>query len=295
MAVRIGFIGLGVMGGHMARHLSHKYDLTVYDVDAAKVTQQEGGEKAGSVQEVGKKADLVLLSLPSSEIVKEVVCGTEGLIHVLEKGSAVIDTSTTEPTVSRTVAQALADKGIDFLDAPVSGGEGGARDAALAIMVGGDTTVFEKYLPVLQVMAKSVVRVGDVGTGGAAKLVNNMIVGATFSVIAEGFALAMKNGIDPATLYEAIKDGWAGSLVLDVAASGIIKQDYKPGGTIDLLFKDIGYALSLARTQNVPVPITAMVDEILKTARASGRGPYAQPIITQMWEKLLGIERGEAE
>ena len=214
---------------------------------------------------------------------------------MLHKGSAVIDTSTTEPTVSRTVAQSLAENGIDFLDAPVSGGEGGARDAALAIMVGADTTVFEKYRPVLQVMAKSVVRVGDVGTGGAAKLVNNMIVGATFSVIAEGFALAMKNGIDPAILYEAIKDGWAGSLVLDVAASGIIKQDYKPGGTIDLLFKDIGYALSLARTQNVPVPITAMVDEILKTARASGRGPYAQPIITQMWEKLLGIERGEAE
>jgi 3-hydroxyisobutyrate dehydrogenase-like beta-hydroxyacid dehydrogenase len=105
----------------------------------------------------------------------------------------------------------------------------------------------------------------------------------------------MKNDIDPAVLYEAIKDGWAGSKVLDVAAAGIIKQDYQPGGTIDLLFKDIGYALSLARSQNIPVPITAMVDEILKTARASGRGPFAQQIITQMWEKLLGIERGAAD
>jgi len=295
MAVRVGFIGLGVMGGHMAHHLGDKYDTTVYDVDAAKVARQDGGKKAGSVQEVGKNADLVLLSLPSSEIVTEVVCGAEGLIQVLEKDSAVIDTSTTEPTVSRALAQALAEKGIDFLDAPVSGGEGGARDAALAIMVGGDAAVFEKYLPVLQVMAKSVVRVGDVGTGGAAKLVNNMIVGAAFSVIAEGFALAMKNDIDPAVLYEAIKDGWAGSKVLDVAATGIIKQNYQPGGTIDLLFKDIGYALSLARTQNIPVPITAMVDEILKTARASGRGPYAQQIITQMWENLLGIERSAAE
>lgn len=295
MAVRVGFIGLGVMGGHMARHVGQKYDLTVYDVDAEKVSQQEGGEKAGSIQEVGKNADLVLLSLPSSQIVKEVICGAEGLIHVMDKGGAVIDTSTTEPTVSRALAQDLAEKGVDFLDAPVSGGEGGARDAALAIMVGGDAAVFEKYLPVLQVMAKSVVHVGEVGTGGAAKLVNNMIVGAAFSVIAEGFALAMKNDIDPAVLYEAIKDGWAGSKVLDVAATGIIKQDYQPGGTIDLLFKDIGYALSLARTQNIPVPITAMVDEILKTARASGRGPYAQQIITQMWEKLLGIERGAVE
>jgi 2-hydroxy-3-oxopropionate reductase len=294
MAVRVGFIGLGVMGGHMARHLSDKYATTVYDVDAGKVAKQKGGEKARSIQQVGENADLILLSLPSSEIVREVICGTEGLIHVLEKGNAVIDTSTTEPTVSRAMAQALIEKGIDFLDAPVSGGEGGARDAALAIMAGGDPAVFERYSPVLQVMAKSVVRVGAVGTGGAAKLVNNMIVGAAFSVIAEGFALAMKNGIDPAILYEAIKDGWAGSKVLDVAASGIIKQDYEPGGTIDLLFKDIGYALSLARVQNVPVPITAMVDEILKTARASGRGPYAQQIITQMWENLLEINRGEA-
>ena len=295
MPIRVGFIGLGVMGGHMARHLSRQYDVAVYDIDAARLAKQEGGNKAESAQEVGKHADLVFLSLPSSEIVKAVVCGAEGLIHVMEKGSAVIDTSTTEPTVSRALAQALADKGIDFLDAPVSGGEGGARDAALAIMVGGDAAVFEKYLPVLQVMAKSVVRVGEVGTGGAAKLVNNMIVGAAFSVIAEGFALAMKNDIDPAVLYEAIKDGWAGSKVLDVAAAGIVKQDYQPGGTIDLLFKDIGYALSLARSQNIPVPITAMVDEILKTARASGRGPYAQQIITQMWEKLLGIERGDAK
>jgi 2-hydroxy-3-oxopropionate reductase len=141
-------------------------------------------------------------------------------------------------------------------------------------------------------MAKSVVRVGDIGTGGVAKLVNNMIVGAAFSIIAEGFALAMKNGIDPQVLYEAIKDGWAGSTVLNVAAPGIIKQDYKPGGTIDLLFKDIGYALSLARSQNVPVPVTAIVDEVFKTARASGRGPYAQQIITQMWENLLEIDRG---
>ena len=291
--MKVGFIGLGVMGGHMARHLSGQFDVTVYDVDAGKAAQQEKAAKAQTVQQVGETVDVVLLSLPTSGIVNDVVCGPEGLIHVMKAGTAVIDTSTTEPTVSRAMAKALAAKGIDFLDAPVSGGDGGARDAALAFMVGGDEAVFEKYTPVLQVMAKSVVRVGDIGTGGVAKLVNNMIVGAAFSIIAEGFALAMKNGIDPQVLYEAIKDGWAGSTVLNVAAPGIIKQDYKPGGTIDLLFKDIGYALSLARSQNVPVPVTAIVDEVFKTARASGRGPYAQQIITQMWENLLDIDRGE--
>lgn len=291
MSIKVGFIGLGVMGGHMARHLSNKFDVTVFDVDAAKAAQQEKAAKAASVQKLGESVDVVLLSLPKSEIVYDVVCGAEGLIHVLKPGSAVIDTSTTEPTVSRKIAAALAGKGIDFLDAPVSGGEGGARAAALAFMVGGDEAVFNKYTPVLDVMAKSVVRVGDIGTGGVAKLVNNMIVGAAFSIIAEGFALAMKNGIDPQVLYDAIKDGWAGSTVLNVAAPGIINQDYKPGGTIDLLFKDIGYALSLARSQNVPVPVTAIVDEVFKTARASGRGPFAQQIITQMWENLLHIDR----
>lgn len=291
MSIKLGFIGLGVMGGHMARHLSKQYKVTVFDIDSEKVTQQEQAEHADSVQQAGKGADMVLLSLPQSEIVRDVVVGAEGLIHVLQPGSLVIDTSTTEPTISQAMARQLAGKGIDFLDAPVSGGEGGARDAALAIMVGGDTGIFTKAEPVLAVLAKSVVRVGDTGAGGVAKLVNNMIVGAAFSVIAEGFALAMKNGLDPATLYHAIKDGWAGSLVLDVAAPGIIEQDYTPGGTVDLLFKDIGYALSLARTHNVPVPMTAMVDEVFKAARASGRGPYAQPVITQLWEELLGLER----
>lgn len=291
MSLKIGFIGLGIMGGHMARHLSSKYDVTVFDIDANRVAQQEKAAKARSIRQAGEAADVILLSLPTSGIVKEAVCGAEGLIHVLKKGSAVIDASTTEPTVSRAIAKSLAEKGVSFLDAPVSGGEGGARDAALAFMVGGDAAVFDKYKPVLQVMGKSVVRVGAVGSGGVAKLVNNMIVGAAFSIIAESFALGMKNGIDPKVLYEAIKDGWAGSTVLNVAAPGIIEQNYKPGGTIDILFKDIGYALSLARSQNVPVPVTAIVDEVFKIARASGRGPYAQQIITQMWESLLKIER----
>jgi 2-hydroxy-3-oxopropionate reductase len=292
MSEKLAFIGLGVMGGHMARHLSETYDVTVYDIDPGKVAEQKRATHAATVQQAGQDADIVLLSLPKSEIVHEVVVGADGLVHVLRPGSVVIDTSTTEPTVSKTLAQQLAGQGIEFLDAPVSGGEGGARNAALAIMVGGKPDVFARTEPVLEVMAKSVVRVGDVGAGGVAKLVNNMIVGAAFSVIAEGFALAMKNGLDPKALYHAIKDGWAGSLVLDVAAPGIIEQNYTPGGTVDLLFKDIGYALSLARTHNVPVPVTAVVDEIFKAARASGRGPYAQQIITQMWEQLMGLERG---
>jgi 2-hydroxy-3-oxopropionate reductase len=290
MSEKLGFIGLGVMGGHMARHLSEQYPLTVFDVDSQKVAALNKAIPATNVREVGQDAEVVLLSLPSSQIVEEVIIGNEGLLSVMRKGSLVIDTSTTEPTVSKRIAARLANQGIDFMDAPVSGGEGAARSASLAVMAGATPEVFKRGLPYLEVFGKSVVHVGDIGTGGVTKLINNMIVGATFAVIAEGFALGKANGLDPEVLYKAIKDGWAGSTVLNVAAPGIIERNFKPGGTIDLLFKDIGYALSLARTHNVPVPMTAMSDEIFKAARASGRGGQAQQVIIELWEDLLGLE-----
>lgn len=289
MEKKLGFIGLGVMGGHMARHLSGKYDLIVYDIDEAKKNAISGAKKAESVAEVGRYADTVLLSLPSSEIVRKVVVGEDGLVSVIGAGGAVIDTSTTEPTISREIAASLAGRDVSFLDSPVSGGEGAARDASLAIMVGGPVDVFDTYKPILEVVGKSVIRVGDTGSGGVAKLINNMIVGSAFAVIAEGFALGLKNGLELEVLYKAIKDGWAGSKVLDVAAPGIIQRDFIPGGSVDIHFKDLGYALSLARSQNVPVPMTAATDEIFKAARASGRGPFAQHIIIQLWEELLGL------
>jgi len=290
MSEKVGFIGLGVMGGHMARHLSEQYTLTVFDVDQKKVAALDKAESATNVPQVGQGAEVVLLSLPSSQIVEQVVIGDEGLLSVMAKGSLVIDTSTTEPTVSKKIAAALAAQGIEFMDAPVSGGEGAARNASLAVMAGATPEIFKRGLPYLEVFGKSVVHVGAIGSGGVTKLINNMIVGATFAVIAEGFALGKTNGLDPEVLYKAIKDGWAGSTVLDVAAPGIIERNFTPGGTIDLLFKDIGYALSLARTHNVPVPMTAMSDEIFKAARASGRGGQAQQVIIELWEGLLNLE-----
>ena len=287
--MKLGFIGLGIMGGHMARHLSEKYDVVVFDIDQERRDAVAKAEKADSIQDVGRRAEVILLSLPSSEIVREVIAGETGLLSVLEAGKAVIDMSTTEPSVTRALAGMLEQKGIEFLDSPVSGGEGASRDASLAIMAGGPVEVFEKHKPILEVIGKSVIRVGETGSGGVAKLVNNMIVGSTFSVIAESFALGINNGLDPEVLYNAIKDGWAGSNVLNVAAPGIIKKDFVPGGSVDILFKDLGYAMSLARSQNVPVPMTAATDEIFKAARASGRGKYAQQIIIQLWEDLLGL------
>ncbi|MBN1686401.1 MAG: NAD-binding protein [Spirochaetales bacterium] len=290
---KIGFIGLGVMGGHMARHLSARYDLVVFDTDEKRMNALKDVRKAGSVQEVGKAAPVVLLSLPSSEIVREVVTGEAGLAAVLSGGGAVIDTSTTEPTVSRSISKLLGERKIDFLDAPVSGGEAAARDATLSIMVGGPESVFNKYKPVLDAMGKSVIRVGETGAGEVAKLVNNMIVGSAFAVIAESFALGIKNGLDPAVLYEAIRNGWAGSKVLDVAIPGMINRDFVPGGSVDIHCKDLGYALSLAGSQYVPVPMTAVANEIFKAAKAAGKGQYAQHVIVELWEELLNRDGGK--
>jgi 2-hydroxy-3-oxopropionate reductase len=290
--MKVAFIGLGVMGGHMARHLAESYDLTVYDIDASRMKPFDGiGTRlAASVTDAVERTDLVMLSLPTSEAVREVAIGEAGAATTMAQGSVLIDLSTTAPEITQLVANHLRKCGVSFLDAPVSGGEGGARDATLAIMVGGDEATFARCKPVLEVIGGTVTRMGEVGAGGVAKLVNNMIVGAAFAVIAESFALGKECGLDPGVLYQAIRGGWAGSPVLDVAAPGMINGNYEPGGSLDMHFKDIGYALALARSRNCPTPMTAAVDEIFKAARASGRGQKAQHVIVQLWEDL-GIGR----
>ncbi len=292
----VGFVGLGIMGGHMARNLAATQPVVVFDVDSAKAKAvvsadgvKDGTREADSLADLGSSCDIVLLSLPSSEIVRTVVTGEGGLAKVMAKGSLIVDTSTTEPTVTIALEQELRELGIGFVDSPVSGGEGGAKAATLSIMMGGSEELCERARSVLEIIGGSVVRVGEIGAGEVAKLVNNMIVAATFSVIAESFALGRKMGLDAKELYEAIRGGWAASAVLDVAAPGIIERDFVPGGSVDVLFKDMGYALALARKNNVPTPITAAADEIFKAARASGRGPKAQQVIIQLWEELLGL------
>jgi len=290
MGERTGFIGIGVMGAPMARRLAAKYDVIVYDIDSSKIESIRNTKIAASIAEVGKATSTVMLSLPGSEVVREVILGENGLITSMEKGSTIIDHSTTSPALSQEIAKSLENAGINFLDAPVSGGEKAAIAGSLSIMVGGNEDVFQKNLDILHTLGTTVVRVGESGMGGVAKLVNNLIVGITFVAVAEGFALGTKSGLDPAVMYEAIRNGWAGSKVLDVSAEAMLQRDFKPGGTIDIHWKDLGYALTLAREKDVPVPAAALAHEVFKAAKASGRGRLSQPAIVQMWENLLGIE-----
>ncbi len=290
MPDRIGFIGLGVMGAPMAQHIAAHYEAIVFDANPARIPLVSRASAAESIAEVGGKARTVLLSLPGSEVVREVVLGMGGLAASMPRGSAIIDMSTTAPNVSQEIAAALKARGIGFLDAPVSGGEKAAIEGTLSIMVGGDEDVFDRSLPLLRTMGTSVVRVGGSGMGGVAKLVNNLIVGITFAAVAEGFALGTKCGLEPKVLYEASRGGWAGSRVLEVSVPAMLARDFRPGGTVNIHWKDLGYALALARENDVPVPVTALTHEVFKAARASGRGQLSQPAIINLWEELLKIE-----
>ena len=277
----------------MASNLARRFPVLALDTMAERAAAAKGVEPAGELRTIALSCEVVFLSLPSSEVVQEVAIGSEGLIGNLRRGTTVIDASTTDPTVSKAIAAALSEKGIDFLDAPVSGGEKGAKEATLAFMVGGSKSVFDKHREAMLAMGESVTYVGQVGSGGVAKLVNNMIVGAAFCSIAEGFALAMKNGIEPLTLYEAIRGGWAGSKVLDVCGPQIARRDFTPGGTVEILAKDLGYAKNLARECSLPVPLTAIVDEMLTAAKAAGHAKLSQSVLVTLWDSVLREQADE--
>ena len=287
MPERVGMVGLGTMGRPMAQNLSRTFTVLGFDVQESRHAGLAGVAPARSVGEVGRTCPVICLSLPSAAIVEEVVLGREGLVETVPRGALVIDLSTSLPAVSRRIAGRLAEKGVEFADAPVSGGEEGARSASLAIMVGAAPATFERCRSYLSAIGKSVVRVGDVGAGGVAKLVNNMIVGSAFAVIAEGFGLAVRCGVDPQSLYQAMREGWAGSKVLEVSARAIAAREYLPGGTIDMLQKDLAYAKAVATENRSPVPMTATAHELFVAGQAAGHGGKSQPALFELWSRQI--------
>lgn len=294
----LGFLGLGVMGGPMARNLVKAgYPVVGFDTDERRLGNfaAGGGKPAMSIAEVGRGGEVVFLSLPTGDIVREVVVGANGLLTVMKSGTVIVDLSTTEPKVAQDCAAAATAKDITFLDGPVSGGEQGAIDASLSIMVGGEAATFARVKPILACVGKSVVHMGGSGMGQATKLINNMIVAANFASVCEAWGLAVKVGLDPATLHEAIKGGWAGSRVMEETVPRLLKRNFVPGGTVDIMTKDVGYALNMARTANVPVPVTALAHELFRMVKAQGKGPQAQPILIHLWEQWLGITVGEGK
>jgi 2-hydroxy-3-oxopropionate reductase len=289
--VRIGFIGLGIMGSPMARNLIKAgRELVVYDVVAERVTDVvRAGARAGtSSKDVASQVDVVITMLPNSPHVKDVVLGQDGVREGAKPGTIVVDMSSIAPLVAQEVAEALARKDVEMLDAPVSGGEPKAIQGTLAIMVGGKAEVFEKVKPLLLQMGSSAVLCGGVGAGNVTKLANQIIVALNIAAMSEALVLAAKAGVDPGLVYQAIRGGLAGSTVLDAKAPMVLAGNYKPGFRIELHIKDLQNALDTAHALGVPVPLTGQIMEIMQALRVDGKQKDDHGGVIQFYEKLAG-------
>ena len=291
--MKVGMIGLGIMGKPMAKNLLKAgYDLTVSNFNKAADELVALGAKKADNAAIGESCDVVLTMLPNSPQVKEVMLGEDGVAAHMKPGAVFIDMSSINPVASKEIAAVLEAKGIDMLDAPVSGGEPKAIDGTLSFMVGGKQEVFDKYKSLLSAMGSSVVRCGEVGAGNTTKLANQIIVACNIQALAEALTLAQKAGVDPRLVFEAIRGGLAGSTVMNAKAPMMIAGDGKPGFKIDLHIKDLNNALDCAHAVGAPVPMTAGVQEVLQWLHNQGEGQHDHSCIARYYEKLTGIEIG---
>lgn len=286
--MRIGFVGLGIMGKPMAKNLMKEgHELMVDDCNQDAVNDVvEAGAKAGTKEEIAKDCEVVVTMLPNSPHVKEVVCGANGLLEHAQEGLTIIDMSSIAPLASQEVAAKCAEKGVSFLEAPVSGGEPKAIDGTLSIMCGGEEEIFEKCLPLLKAMGSDVVLCGSVGAGNTTKLANQIIVASNIAAVSEGFMLAKKAGVDPNKVFAAIKGGLAGSTVMNAKGTMMLENNTKPGFKIDLHIKDLNNALETGHAVGAPLPITASVMEMMQMLHADGMGQCDHSAIAKYYEKL---------
>ena len=293
--MKIGLIGLGIMGKPMAKNmLKGGYtDLLVSDLNKAAVEEVVAcGAKAATNKEIGETCDVVLTMLPNSPHVKSVMLGENGVAAYMRPGTVFIDMSSINPVASKEIAAVLAEKNIEMMDAPVSGGEPKAIDGTLSFMVGGKQEVFDTYKPLLETMGASVVRCGDVGAGNTTKLANQIIVACNIQALAEALTLAQKAGVDPELVFKAIRGGLAGSTVMNAKAPMMIEGNDKPGFKIDLHIKDLNNALDCAHSVGAPVPMTASVQEILQWLHNNDCGQNDHSAIAKYYEHLTGIKIG---
>ena len=289
--MKIGFIGLGIMGKPMARNLLKAgHELVVFDVIQANVDLivEAGAKAAASSKEVAEQCSLIITMVPNGPQVKEVVMGPGGVLEGAKAGATVIDMSSIAPQVSQEVCAACAEKGVRMIDAPVSGGEPKAIDGTLSIMVGGDKAVFEEFKEILLVMGGSAVWCGEIGAGNTTKLANQIIVAVNIAALSEAMLLASKAGVDPELVFQAIKGGLAGSTVMNAKAPMILERNFKPGFKIDLHIKDLNNAISAGHSVGAPLPLTAQVMEMLEVLHFDGCGQDDHSAIAKYYEKVCG-------
>ncbi len=287
--MKIGFIGLGIMGKPMSKNLVKAgYQLVVCNRSRASVDElvSLGAEAAASAAEVAKECPVIITMLPNSPNVREVCLGENGISETAKPGTIVIDMSSIDPVESKAIGAELAKKGIEMMDAPVSGGEPKAIDGTLSVMAGGTKENFDKYYDLLMAMAGSVVYVGPLGSGNVAKLANQVIVAVNIAAVAEALTLAVKNGADPELVYQAIRGGLAGSTVLDAKAPMMMAHNFTPGFRIELHIKDLGNAMNAAHATSTSLPLTAQVMEMMQALKNDGAGAQDHSALVRYFEKI---------
>lgn len=290
---KIGFIGLGIMGKPMARNLMKAgYSLVVHNRSRAKVDElaKEGATAASSPKEVAAAVDVIITMLPNSPDVELVALGPNGIKEGAKRGQLFIDMSTINPIVSQQISKEFSALGVAMVDAPVSGGEQGAINAALSIMAGGEPNDFERALPIFNALGKTITHMGPLGAGGFTKLANQIIVAINLTAIGEALVFGTKAGVNPEKMIRALSGGLAGSKCLDQKSEKILSGDFAPGFKIDLHAKDLNLIADAARSVGVPIPTAAFVEQLFSALRVRGRGGLDHSAVITLFEDLAEVQ-----
>ena len=297
MAEKVGFIGLGIMGRPMAKNLMEAgYELVVHNRSpekAEELAKEGNATAAASPGQVAQACDIVITMLPDSPDVEAVVAGEGGVLEGIRDGALLVDMSTISPVVTKELSEMVREKGASMLDAPVSGGDVGAIEGALSIMVGGSEEDFERARPLFDVMGKAATHVGPIGAGQVVKACNQIVVALTIEAVSEALVLGSKGGVKPEKLVEALSGGLAGSAVMEAKKEKFFSHDFEPGFRIELHHKDLGIALAAGREYGVALPATAIVDQMLEALKAKGRGDREHSALLTLLEEAAQHEIGE--
>jgi 2-hydroxy-3-oxopropionate reductase len=291
MVEKVGFVGLGIMGASMAGNLLEAgHELVVHNRTRNKAEQlvARGASVADSPREVAENSAIIITMLPGPPEVEEVVAGEGGLLEGTVRRSLIVDMSTSSPVLARELAHTARERGVGMLDAPVSGGDVGARDGTLSIMVGGEEHDFERARPLFEVMGKTVVHVGETGAGQVVKACNQIVVALVIEAVAEALVLGSKAGVAPDRVVEILSRGLAANKVLEVKGEKFLSHDFTPGGKVEYHHKDLGIALAAGREYGVTLPVTALVDQMFGVLVAKGRSGWDHSAL------LTLIEQGSA-
>jgi 2-hydroxy-3-oxopropionate reductase len=295
MAERVGFIGLGIMGKPMARNLMDAgYDLVVHNRSRGPVDElaKDGATAADSPKEIAQNSDVIVTMLPDSPQVREVVAGENGVLEGIKEGSLLVDMSTISPVVTEELAAEVEKKGASMLDAPVSGGDVGAIEGTLSIMVGGDEGDFERARPLFEIMGKTVTHVGGHGAGQVTKAANQIVVALTIEAVSEALVLGSKGGVAPEKILDVLGGGLAGNKVMEVKREKFLSHKFDPGFRSELHHKDLGIALAAGREYGVALPVTAIVDQMLLAMKRKGWGGEDHSALLRVIEDLSQYEIG---